>query len=242
MVKSLRELFSGVQIALYMLIIFACTFAYLYVLTRNVLASTLVSLFTMAFGFYHSVFLPKKLEREQYLLKELQKYTSSMMFYMQTGYNVFQSLDRSRTNLDAQIRQDIEKTMFKLQKEAELDTSHFERYNFPSLDIFHQILKIKYESGGDAKELFTRVNESINFELVKRDELYRRKRYTKKRILIMMGIVLAMPLILAVLAGGVYGYFLDVGLFAILVNVILFLAVLVSLFFLQRAVTNISIH
>lgn len=242
MIKAARELLGGVQISVYMLIIFAVSAVYIYILTKHVLVSALVGLFTMFFGFYHSVFLPKQLEREQYLLKELQKYATSMVFYMQSGYNVLQSLSRSRQNLDEQIRRDIEKTMIKLQNEAVLDTSHFERYNFPSLDIFHQILKIKYEAGGDTKELFSRVSESINFELVKRDELYRRKKYMRNRIFVMMAITLAMPLVIALFAGHVYDYFLETGIVAISINVGLFLAVLISMFFLQRNVTNISIH
>lgn len=241
MVKGIKDLFSGLHIIVYMLMIFAGSLGYLYLITKDMLVSVIVGIFTMFFAFYHSVYLTKKVEHEQYLLKELQRYTTSMTFYLQSGYNVFQALNRSRHKLDEKVRQDIEKTMMKLQKEAVLDTSHFEKYNFPSLDIFHEILKIKYEKGGDTKELFTRVNESINFELVKRDELYRRKQYLKRRILIMMGITLAIPLVLVFFTSDIYNQFLEIGAFATLLGVGLFLANNISLFFLQRAVNDISI-
>lgn len=196
----------------------------------------------MVFAFYHSVYLPAKLNREQHLLKELQKYTTSMTFYLQSGYNVLQSLNFSKKNLDKQVVKDIERTMIRIQEQAILDTTHFEKYKFSSLNVFHQILAIKYDVGGNARELFTRANESINFEIVKRDELYRRKRHTKSRIMVMMGIVAVIPLILSFFAKEIYAQFLSMGFIAIGLNAVLFILLLVSLFFLQRTTTNINIY
>src|SRR5690625_7781247 len=119
-----------------------------------------------------------------------------MTFYMQSGYNVMQSLEASKEWLDEEVQQDIQRTLDYLRENAELNTEHFEKYRFPALDIFHQTLKIKYEVGGDTKELFSRVNQSINFEIVKRDELFRGKRYMKNRILLMIAVIIAMTIIL----------------------------------------------
>lgn len=240
--RSVLGLFSGLQVLVYMFLIFVASVVYLYLVTKNIPVSILLGVIAMVFGFYHSVYLPKKLEREQYLLKELQKYATTMTFYMQSGYNVLQSLDFSREKLDKEIRKDIEKTMVKLQDQAILDTSHFKKYNFAYLNIFHQILKIKYDVGGDSKELFKRANESINFEIVKRDELFRRKKYMKSRVLMMMGIVASMPLIYVFFAKDLYEQFLSMGMIAVGINAVMFIALLISLFFLQRSATDISIY
>ncbi|RKJ18199.1 hypothetical protein D7X33_46175 [Butyricicoccus sp. 1XD8-22] len=196
----------------------------------------------MFFSFYHSVYLPERLKREQYLLKELQKYATSMTFYLQSGYNVLQSLNFAKSKLDKEIKKDIEKTMIKIQEKAVLDTSHFEGYRFNSLNIFHQILSIKYDKGGEAKELFTRANESINFEIVKRDELYRKKKYMKLRVLMMMGMAASIPLIFVFFAGDLYKQFLSMGYYAVGINAILFILLLISLFYLQRNATEVSIY
>lgn len=241
-VKPVLNLFSFLQVLFYMLLILTGSSIYLYLITKNLFVTIALSLFAMVFLFYHSVYLPKKLEREQFLLRELQKYATTMTFYMQSGYNVLQALNHSRKKLAKEIREDIEKTMVKLQDEAILDTSHFEKYNFASLNIFHQILNIKYEVGGEANALFKRVNESINFEIVKRDELFRKKRYMKRRVLTMMGMVASFPLIYLFLASELYERFLSMGLFAVGINAVLFISLLISLLFLQRTATDISIY
>src|SRR5690625_7058944 len=130
---------------------------------------------------------------------------------MKSSYNIMQYIEATKEGLDDEIQQDIQRTLDYLRENAELNTEHFEEYKFPALDIFHQTLKIKYEVGGDTKELFSRVNQSINFEIVKRDELFRGKRYMKNRILMMIAMILAMPLILLFMGSGVYEQFLETG-------------------------------
>src|SRR5690625_5817297 len=104
-----------------------------------------------------------------------------------------QNVESVKDGLDDEVKQDIQRTFDYLRENAELKTEHFEEYKFPALDIFHQTLKIKYEVGGDTKELFYRVNQSINFEIVKKDELFRGNRYIIRRILIMIVMMIAMP-------------------------------------------------
>lgn len=240
--NQLMNLFSALQLTLYLLVILVGACIYLYLTTQQIIISVALGIFAMFFSFYHSVYLPTKLKREQFLLKELQKYATSMTFYMQSGYNVLQSLNFAKRKLDPVIKKDIEKTMIQLQEKAILDTSHFEKYKFASLNIFHQILRIKYDKGGDSKELFTRANESINFEIVKRDELYRRKRYMKLRVLLMLGMTASMPLIFVFFANELFQQFLTMGFLAVGINVCLFILLLISLFLLQKTATNISIY
>lgn len=242
LINPVLELFPALKLTLYLVVILAGSIIYLFLVTQHLVISVVLGFVTMAFSFYHSVYLPEKLNKEQFLLKELQKYGTSMTYYLQSGYNVLHAMNLSKRKLDGQIKRDIEKTMRKLQEKAELDTSHFEKYNFNSLNIFHEILKIKYHKGGDARELFTRVNESMNFEIVKRDELYRKKRYMKHRIMVMMGMTASMPLIFVFFARDLYEQFLTMGYLAVGINASLFILLLISLFFLQRNVTDVSIY
>lgn len=240
--KPLLSLFSGLQIALYLMLILALSTGYLYILTKNLIVSIVVGFITMFFFFDYLVYKPKKVAREHHLLKELQKYATHMQFYMQSGYNVLKALEETKQHLDSQIQEDIQITIDRIKKDAVLDTEHFKKYKFHALNIFHQILEIKYDKGGKTKELFSQVNRSINFEIVKRDELFRRKRYMKRNILIMMGMVSVIPLVLALMSKSLYEVFMSIGVFAIGLNVLIFILLLISLHFLQRASYELSIH
>lgn len=241
-VRGFRKFFNGFETAGYLLCITLIISAYIFLLTQQVFVSLVVGVIGSVFTFHHSVFLPKQTMREQALLEELQKYSTTMTFYLQAGHNVFSSLEMSKRNLDQQIQGDIQRTIDILQREAVLDTSHFKKYNFSAIDIFHQILDVKYQVGGSAKDLFTQVNQNVNFEIVKRDELFRRKGYVKKKLYLMMAIVLGIPVLLATLANELYAQFLTGGIFSIGLVVGLFSVVSISLFFVQRNATDISIY
>lgn len=241
-IKPIFNLFSGIQVTLYILLIFALAVSYLYLITRNVEASVITGLITALFLFYYLVYVPKKLYREQYLMKELQKYATNVNFYLKSGYNVMKALESSKRNLDPEIQRDIDKTLEGLRKNAELQTDHFKKYNFYSINVFHQILRIKYEKGGKSSNLFNQIYKSINFEIVKRDELYRRKNVARKQIMVMMGMVLAIPLILVLFAKEVYMTFLSFGFFSVAITISIYLLILVSLYFLQKASTDLSLN
>lgn len=240
--KAVTELFSVGKITLILTMIFTLSTVYMYLITESMLVSIIVGVIAMLFGFYHSFYLPERLNRRFFLLKELQKYATSMTFYMQSGYNVLDALSSSRRNLDPEVKKDIERTMTRLEEDATLDTSHFEKYNFNSLNIFHQILAIKYSEGGDSRELFSRSNKSINFEIVKHDELLRKKNILKRQLIFFLGITLSMPLIFRFMAYDLQEMFLSMGAIAIGLNVLFFLGAMVSLYFIQKNATNISIY
>lgn len=233
---------SGIQFFLLTTIILLVSTGYLYLLTRELRISLFVGVLTTLFSFYFTVYIPKKLEREQFLMKELQKYATNMTFFLSSGYNVLQALELSKKSLDVTIKKDIQKTIDILRKKAVLNTEHFKKYKFRPIDIFHQKLKIKYTVGGKAQNLFSKVNESMNFEIVKRDELFRKKRYMRNQIIFMMIMTLSIPLLLVLFADELYQMFLEMGAVAHITSVLLFIAVLISFAILQRATTDISIQ
>lgn len=240
--KPVFSLFSAVQVLLSMVLIFIVSTFYMYFLNQSWGISIAVGFLTLVFSFYFLVFIPKRMEKQVYLLKELQKYATNMTFYLQSGYNVLKALEYTKESVDRQIRKDIEKTIKILKKEARLETNHFKKYRFSSINIFHEILKIKYDVGGNAKDMFTKANKSINFEIIKRDELYRRKMHARNRVYMMIAMSLSIPLILVFSAKDLYSTYLSLGTIAIGLNVLLFVSALINLYFLQRASTDIDLH
>lgn len=240
--NQITDLFSGIQIVIYMIPIFIASMIYLYITTQSLTTSMVVSIVTLYFSFYYLVVIPRKVQKETYLLKELHKYATNVTFHLKAGNNVMKSLESSKENLDPIIQKDIDKTIQKLKESAELDTEHFKKYNFYSIDVFHQILKIKYEKGGKSGDLFTRINQSINFEIVKRDELYRRKKYARQQITFMMALTLSMPVIIYAFAKKLYLTFLSLGVFSIATVVGVYVLCLVSMAFLQEASSELSLR
>lgn len=236
------SVFTGMQVILNLFVIFILSAGYLFITTQSIPASLIVSLVTTFFSFYFLVFIPKKIKRENQLLKELQKYATNLTFYMKSGYNVMKALESSKQNLDSEIQRDIDITIKNLKDKAELDTKHFAKYRSYSIDVFHQILRIKYEQGGKSGDLFNKINQAINFEIVKRDELYRKKLFAKRQIIMMMGMVLSLPLILRFFAGELYLTFLSLGAISIGTVAMIFTLVLISMFFLQRASAELSLQ
>lgn len=235
------EVVSGMKIAISMVFIFGVSGVYMYVLNESIVIAVLSGIVGMIFGFYHSVYLPEKLKRKLALLKDLQNYSTTMTFYLKSGYNVYHSFEKVSTRVSKEVASSVRETMKRLDKDAKLDTSSFEEHQFNSLNVFHEILDIKYDKGGSAKEMFTRANGNINFEITKYDELFRMKNARKKQILLMMGAVLGIPLMLRFMASDLYSQFLSVGAMAVGLNFALFIACLISLYFLQKNATNISI-
>lgn len=240
--KSVFSLFSVVKVLILFVLIFAVSFGYVFVTTKHLATAIIVGFVSSFTSFYFLFYLPKLTDREQYLLKELQKYATNMTFYLQSGYNVLKALENARESIDPTIRKDIDKTIEILQKEARLDTEHFKKYRFSSINIFHEILKIKYEVGGKAKELFTKANKNINFEIVKRDELYRRKKYYRSKIILMVGMTLSMPLILVFMAKELYDVYLSIGFLAIGMNALLFILVLINMYMVQKETINLDLQ
>ena len=240
--KSIKKLMSWIQIIIYMAFFIIITSAYLFYITKNATASITTGVIASLFIFHYTIYLSKTKEKEIHYLKELQKYATNMTFYLQAGNNVLKALELSKQRLDQTIQKDIDKTIKKLQSEAKLDTDHFKKYQFSSINLFHKQLKIKYEAGGNTKDLFNKVNQSINFEIVKRDELFRRKNVLKKQVILMTFMVLSIPLFLAFASKNLYDVFLSTGYLAVVANILLFSILIVNLVFLQKTTNDTSIH
>lgn len=240
--RAVRSLFSLIQILLYMTLLLVVTTVYLSIITHNTFVSIIVGFITSLMIFHYSIYLPKARDREMYLFKELQKYASNMSFYLQAGNNVLNALKLSKERLDPVIQKDIDKTIKKLQDKAELDTEHFKKYKFRSIDMFHKQLEIKYLAGGNPKDLFSKVNDNINFEIVKRDELLRRKAVVKRQDMMMWFMVLFIPFYMALAMKDLFNTFLSAGAIGIGTNIFLFVSLIVDLIFIQKASTNTSIY
>ena len=241
-VTPILQVFSGIQIVLYLLLAFTISGVYLYITTQHLPITIVISSISMFFVFYFMIYIPKQLKKENHLMRELQKYTTNLTFYLKSGYNVMVALEKSKMNLDPKIQKDIDITIKGLKDNAELNTDHFRKYNFYSIDVFHQILKIKYEKGGKTGDLFNKINNSINFEIVKRDELYRKKLFARRQILMMMMMVLSIPLIIFFFTRDLYMTFLSMGGDAIGTVVMIFILILISMCFLQRACSDITLR
>lgn len=239
---SIKTLLSGFQALAYLVFFIALSSAYLYYITKNALVSIITGVITSLFIFRYTVVLAKEKAREIYYLKELQKYTTNMTFYLQSGYNILNSLELSKERLDKEIQKDIDKIIDTLTKEAKLDTDHFKKYHFSSINLFHKQLEIMYEAGGNPRELFDKVNQNINFEIVKRDELFRKKAALKNQVLLMMVMVLSIPLFLAFSSKQLYNMFLSTGALPIATNIILFVLLIINLIIVQKSANDTSIH
>lgn len=240
--KALLETYSLIQIVLNLLLIFSLATGYLWVITKDQNISLIVGGITALFSFYFILYTDKKVQVENHYFKELQKYTTNVTFYLQSGYNVLKALETTKETLDPKIEKDINITINELRKNAEMKTDHFQKYNFSSVDIFHQILQIKYDKGGNTKDLFSNINKSINFEIVKRDELFRRKRYMKHKVMVMMLIVLCMPLLLSLTAHELYDTFLSTGIFGMGLTLAIYSGIVISYFFMEKSVSDLAIQ
>lgn len=240
--KSVFSLFSVAKVVITFALVFVISFGFVFITTKHLVTATFIGFLSSFTSFYFLFYLPERANREQYLLKELQKYATNMTFYLQTGYNVLKALENAKESIDPVVKRDIDKTIEILQKDARLDTEHFKKYRFSSINIFHEILKIKYEVGGKAKDLFTKANKNINFEIVKRDELYRRKKYYRSKIMVMAAMTLSMPLILVFMAKDLYEVYLSLGFLSIGMNALLFILVLINLYMVQKETINLDLQ
>ncbi|MEK5394085.1 hypothetical protein NSQ59_27675 [Margalitia sp. FSL K6-0131] len=236
----LKELFSGWAIFGYIVTFFLLCAIYFYVISNNLLFTILSGIIGSVFILKHFTAQNKKIKKELYLLTELNKYSSSIAFFLQTGKNVLYALEETKELVDPQIQKDIQKTIDTLRNKGQLDISHFKKYNFSALDVFHKTLQIKYEQGGNAKDMFKQPNKDINFEITSRDELWRRKTFKANQVYAMYGIVLLTPIGMKFFVKNLYSQFLNLS-FSGIICFVFFVSILVSVLYLQRQKGDISL-
>lgn len=240
-VKNLRTLFSGFEILFHLLFLFFANFGFFYLISKHMYTSVAIGVVGMLFFFFVYTYTNKKLRKYQNDLKELMKYVTNMIFYLKTGENVYYALEGTKRTLSGDIQKEINKTIKAMEKRAEIDTEHFRKYNFPTLNQFHHNLHIKYEHGGEAEELFGSILRNMMFELKKRDELYKKRTSFALNVYVLLGLVALMPLILRFIVSDLWDTFLNYGIASIIVLVITYGLILLNLYLLQRKKLDISV-
>lgn len=239
--KQIKELFSGWAIFLHLVLYYAVNVAYLYVLTRNDVISLIVAApaAILCFNIFSS--LHKKLDKRRLTLHEINKYTTSLTFYLNSGQNPLFALENTMPYVHPILQEDIKKTIHFLKTEARLVTAHFEKHQVASLDLYHQTLRVKYEKGGDAKEMFLKPFKSVQFEVKEVDDLMRKKSSVSQQIYFMDGISCGIAGVIAFLPGGIYLDFLTVK-FSIVIVLLFYAAILFNLYSLQKDKADISLR
>ncbi|MEK4951874.1 hypothetical protein NST12_16405 [Bacillus sp. FSL W8-1127] len=240
--KEAKTLFNGTGMTVILLLLFFLNFGYFYLTAKDLFLSVVVGIIGAIVLFFSLVVRNQKTKVYQHQLSELLKYASNMVFLLQSDKNVLYSLQESKNTVDPIIQKDIQKTIDILEKEARLDTSHFKKYNFPALDQFHQILQIKYEHGGSAKRMFSEVIKSMNFELTKRDEHYRKNRGMAAQIYTNVGLVGAIPLMMTFIVAHLYDQFLEVRTASSIILLIFYFSFLWNIHTVQKKVNDINIR
>lgn len=239
---DLKTLFDGVELVAIILITFIISTVYLSYLTNNVIYSIIMSVVLTAFLLFVFIVPNRKLRRYQGNLQDLLKYVTNMIFFLQTGSNVLSALENVKKTVGEDVKKDIEKTIRKLKEGAELDTSHFKKYEFPALDQFHQNLFIKYEQGGDAKDLFSQIQGNMVFELKKRDELRKKRTGLALNIYILLGLVWLMGLILRLVVTDLWFIFLEYQLASLGIITVTMLLIMFTMRQTQKHALDISVR
>ncbi|OCS88886.1 hypothetical protein B1A98_18415 [Bacillus badius] len=240
--KEIRVLFSGWELLFHLIWLFLLNYAFFYFTSENFIVSMCVGVVGALFFFFNFTYRHKKLNQYQTQLKELLKYITNMIFFMGTGENVLHALKAARSTVSSDIRKDIDRTIESLESKAVLDTDHFKKYAFPSLDQFHRNLLIKYERGGDVNDLFKQIRHNMMFELTKRDELHKRKKTFALNVYVLLGMVSFIMILLRLIVSELWEIFLSVSIAGIVVLLLTYGAILFNLYVLQKKKMDISVR
>lgn len=241
MIKKVRGLLPLMEITICLLFLVTLNFIYQYYLSQNLISSILFGVFGGVILFI-SIFLKNRKTRiMQIQMKELNKYASCVVFKLKSSQNVISSIKGIIELLEGQVKLDVQILIDHLDNVQEIKTEHFHRYKFPSINIFHQILEIKYFYGGRATDLFHQILKDMAFELKKRDELVRKKSLISIQIYLMTAIVASLPLVLKVLSSEIYTTFASMASSQIIIT-LFHLFIILHIHFLQKAKNDISIR
>lgn len=242
LLKEIRVLFTGWEILFRLVFSYGLIFGFFFYVTTNLWYSVVMGGVGMLFYFQVFSIPNKRLKTYQFHLSELMKYVTNMSFFLQTRNNVYHSMKNAKETVSRDIQKDIEKSFKIMQNEAVLNTEHFKKYNFPTLDQFHHHLKIKYDRGGDSHELFDKIQQDMLFELKKRDELYRKRKGFAANVYVLLSLVVAMFLILRVFVTYLWKIFLSYKVASLVIISTTFLFIMLILYFLQKKNTDISVR
>lgn len=240
--EEMRMFFPLVQIITTTLLFSLIVGGYMFIISMNSFVSIITGIISGIIGFYTLVFIPQKIKLRKENMYQLQRYSSNMTFYMQSGYNVLDALKNSRDLANKQIAEDIDLIIAGLERKAILYTDHFKKYHFEALNIFHDNLKVMYENGGNPKVLFDKANKAINFELVVSDKLYRKKSAKRKIVYVLMGMSSSLPLIVRFQTKDVYTTFLSLGSISLIPSILFISGFLYSIYRVQKNALDITVY
>ncbi|RST60196.1 hypothetical protein D5F11_009060 [Siminovitchia terrae] len=239
---SFYSLYSPVELIVLFLVFFGGNTAYIYYLTKEPFVSVVFGTVGLVFFFLVFSYKDRKLKAYQNNLRDLLKYVNNMSFLLHSGENVMRSLQASIDSVNPEIGKDIEKTVEILKEDTVIDTSHFEKYDFPSLNQFHQNLAVKYDRGGDAKELFDLIQRRMVNEVQKRDKLLKKRKGMKMNILFMVGMVLAIAVMMAFMLPNLWADFLTYKVASGFIICSFYVMNLVLMHFMQKKAVDISVR
>lgn len=215
---------------------------YLYLTTATIIPAIIMGVIAGIMSAYYYSFLPGKLNVVQRDLAQLESYCLDISFHMQTGKTVAQTLKKVSESYNGRVGVDIKHTYEVLRNTGKLDFSHFDKYEFTALDIFHRNMLIAYQDGGDAKRLFKRPLKNMSTELVKRDELYRKNKFQRLQEYVALIIAALIPLTMKVTAGDLYAAFTEVTPAALGIMGICYGGFLLLSFKIQKRTLDISVR
>ncbi|MFZ7947185.1 MULTISPECIES: type II secretion system F family protein [Bacillaceae] len=236
------NLYSSVELIVLFILFFGGNTAYIYYLTREPFVSAIFGIIGLVFFFLVFSYKDRKLKAYQGNLRYLLKYVNNMSFMLNSGENVMRSLESSINSVNDEIGKDIEKTIEIMKEKTMLDTSHFEKYDFPSLDQFHQNLAVKYDRGGDAKELFDLIQKRMVSEIQKRDELLGKRKGMKMNIMMMVIMVLGIAVMMAMMLPNLWADFLTFKVAGVSIICSFYVFNLILMHFMQKKAVDISVR
>lgn len=238
--KVARDLFEGWTIVFYLFFYTAVSTGYFYILSKNAPVSIIVGIFSSFVLFYSFNVINGVIKREDDEMREINNYVTTMVFHLKSGKNVLHALEMTGNKTESSVKEDIDLAILSIKKTGTLNLDSFKRHNFKTLDIFHQIVKIYDEKGGDTNKLFKKATKDINYEIGKRDELNTSKSYIVKQEFMMAGLSMAIPGVLVFMTGNVYDQFLSVGA-SLIVLLVFYFGLLLNLFLQQKKRSDLSI-
>src|SRR5690625_55429 len=203
--KGILGVMSILEITLYVILVAVLSYFFLITMMKEIVFVIPLVLLTVLIYLYSMVYLKNKEKKESEISKDLQLYALTMIYHLQRGENVLNSLERTKKSVGQIVEQEIDVVIKHLNKSnAQLDTSNFRKYNFKSLDIFHHLLLLKYEKGGNSKEIFKNTHEYINMEIEKREKLKGKLNSVKVLLVFMIYLSLFIPLFFSLRASSFY--------------------------------------
>ncbi len=241
MILQIKRLFSLVEFVCVLGVFILINFIFQLTISKNMILSIIFGLIGGWACFHAIAVLNRQTRRYQLQLKALNHYASGTVFKLKSNLNVPDALKAIASNIHPSIQKDVQKLIMDIDKNQTISANHFLKYDFAAIDIFHQILEIRYEFGGKAADLFHQILQDIAFEIKERDKLYRKKKIASIQVFMMIAMVASIPVLLRFMAKEVYQVFLSLQI-SIPILITFHIVLLFNIHFLQKATIDISIN